>query len=270
VAPYESGRRLCLLFEAGSCRFAVEATSVTEVAEPDPDGRTLRGSLELKDLSVLLGGAAEARPGTAVVLDVSPTLALRVSRVLEVVDVAGDRLFGIPPSLREALTGVSRGALLHGERLFLELVPEAVPHLPPERPSPPTRAICLLERAPDRGLVFESQGVLWGVPLQVVSQIVARTEAFCPLPTPHPNLAGLFPHEQALWPILSAPALMGGAPHAEELFVLAELAGEPAGLAASRVVGVCERFDPTDRRGEFIAAGADRPVLFLDYQSMFS
>ncbi len=243
---------------------------MTEVAEPDPDGRTLRGSLELKDLSVLLGGAAEERPGKAVVLDVSPTLALRVKRIQEVVDVASDPLFGMPPSLREALAGVSRAALLHGGRLFLELIPEAVPHQPTELGAQPARPVRMLEQAPERALVFESQGVLWGLPLQLVSQIVPRTEAFCALPTPHRDVAGLFPHAQALWPIRSAPALLGGHPHAEALFVLVELAGEPAGLAASRVVGVCERFSPTDHPGEFTAGGADRPVLFLDYQSMFS
>lgn len=243
---------------------------MTEVAEPDPEGRTLRGSLELKDLSALLGGPGEERPGMAVVLDVSPTLALRVKRVQEVADVASDPLFGMPPSLREALAGVSRGALLHGGRLFLELVPEAVPHQPSQLAGPPARPVRMLEQPPDRALVFESQGMLWGLSLQLVSQVVPRTEAWCPLPAPHRSVAGLFPHAQALWPILSAPALLGGHPHPEELFVLAELAGEPAGLAASRVVGVCERFSPTENRGEFTARGADRPVLFLDYQSMFS
>ncbi len=241
-----------------------------EVAEPDPDGRALRGSLELKDLSLLLGGSEDTHPGMAVVLDVSPTLALRVRRIHEVADVAGDRLFGIPPSLREALSPFSQGALLHGGRLFLEIVPEGVPHQPRQGAAAPGRPIRTLERAPERALVFESQGVLWGLPLQMVSQVVPRTEAFCPLPTPQRAVAGLFPHAQALWPVLSAPALLGGHPQAEELIVLAELAGEPAGLAASRVLGVCESFALTEGRGEFTVAGADRPVLFLDYQSMFS
>ncbi|HLL55634.1 MAG TPA: defective in fruiting DifE, partial [Myxococcaceae bacterium] len=78
MAHFESGRRLCLLFEAANGRFAVEATSVTEVAPPDANGVSIRGYLELTDLSLLLGGEAETRPGTGVVLDVSPTLAVRV------------------------------------------------------------------------------------------------------------------------------------------------------------------------------------------------
>ena len=162
MSAFESGRRLCLLFEAGPCRYAVEATAVTEVAPPDPDGRTLRGSLELKDLSALLGGADEERPGMAVVLDVSPTLALRVRKIHEVTDVARDRHFGLPPALGEALAFVIRGCVLHEGRLFLELKPEATPHQPVRRPPGPLRPVFLMDKPPDRALVFESQGIQWG------------------------------------------------------------------------------------------------------------
>lgn len=262
---------MCLLFEAGPCRYAVEATAVTEVAAPDPEGRTLRGSLELRDLTQLLGAPeVEARPGMAVVLDVSPTLALRVRTVHEVADVAKDRYFGIPPALGEALAFVSRGALLHDGKLFLELKPEAIPHQPLRRPPARVRPVFLRDTPPDRALVFESQGVLWGLDLPVVSQVVAATDAFVPLPVAHGPVAGMFPHDQALWPIYSAPALIGASPGREPLFVLAEVAGEAAGLCASRVCGVYDRFEPTTGRGEFTARGLSRPIVFLDYQRMFS
>jgi hypothetical protein len=78
VGPFESGRRLCLLVEAGETRYAIEATSVMEVALPGSDGTSLRGMLEVKDLSTLLGGSPETAMGMVVVLDVSPTLAVRV------------------------------------------------------------------------------------------------------------------------------------------------------------------------------------------------
>lgn len=270
MSAFESGRRLCLLLEAGAGRYAVEATAVTEVAAPDPEGRTLRGALELKDLSELLGGAEEERPGMAVVLDVSPTLALRVRRIHEVADVARDRLFGLPPALGEPLAFVIRGAILHGGQLFLELKPEAIPHQRLRLPPPPPRPVFLLDKPPERALVFESQGVMWGIPLPMVSQVVGSSSAFVPLPVPHGAVAGLFPHDQSLWPIYSAPALIGGQPGREELFVLAELAGEAAGLCASRVHGVFAGFNQTEGRGEFSANGLERPVLFLDWQRMFS
>ena len=84
----EPGRRLSLLCDAAGARFAIPATSVLEVANPDPGGTTLRGHHTLVDLSQLLGGPAEQRPGTAVLLDTSPTLALRVGAVRGARDVA--------------------------------------------------------------------------------------------------------------------------------------------------------------------------------------
>ena len=270
MSAFESGRRLCLLFEAGWCRYAIEATAVSEVAAPDEDGRTLRGALELRDLTQLLGGEEEARPGMAVVLDVSPTLAIRVRAVREVADVARDRHFGIPPALGESLAFVSRGAILHRDNLFLELKPEAIPHQPLFRAPPQPRTIYLLDRPPDRALVFESQGVLFGLPLSLVSQVVPATDSFLPVPVLRGAVAGVFPHAQLLWPIFSAPALLGGRAAKEALFVLAELAGEAAGLCASRVTGVVSALEPTESSGEFTASGSDRPILFLDLQRMFS
>jgi hypothetical protein len=270
VSPFESGRRLCLLFEAGPCRYAVQATQVAEVAPPDPDGRTLRGALELKDLTGLLGGADEERPGMAVVLDVSPTLTLRVRRVHEVVDVARAPHFGLPPVVAEALGLVCRGALLHEGRLFLELDPDALPRQSTRRVPPPPRPVFLCEEPPERALVFESQGIHWGLPLPLVSQVVPCSDAFVPLPAPHGALAGLFPDGQALWPVFSAPALIGARAAPEALLVLAELAGEAAALCAARVLGVVSGFEPTVGRGEFDARGLSQPVLFLDYQRMFT
>lgn len=116
MAHFESGRRLCLLFEAGGVRYAIEATSVVEVAPPDMDGDSIRGFLGLRDLSQLLGGPPQARPGMAVVLDVSPTLAVRVTRVIEVADVARDTLFRLPQGLSEGLSVVARGAIAHQGR----------------------------------------------------------------------------------------------------------------------------------------------------------
>lgn len=271
MSAFESGRRLCLLFEAGGCRFAIEATAVTEVAEPDADARALRGSLELKDLVQLLGAhEEEERPGMAVVLDTSPTLALRVRRVHEVSDVARSRYFGVPPSLGEGLVFVTRGALLHNGLLFLELKPEAIPHQPLRRAATLTRPVFLRDVPPERALVFESQGIFWGLDLGMVQQVVPASDAFLPLPVPHGAVAGLFPHDQSLWPIFSAPALIGGRPAKEPLFILAELAGEAAGLCATRVHGVVDSFEATEGRGEFVGKGLSRPVVFLDYQRMFS
>lgn len=272
MAPFETGRRLCLLCEAGDVRYAIEATAVLEVASPDPGGERIRGSLTLKDLSSLLGGAPEGRPGVAVVLDVSPTLATRVKRVIEVADVARDPLFQLPQGVSSALAAATRGAVLHGGRVHLELVADALPaRLADALPmgSPP-RPVYLLDEPPDRALVFCSEGKLYGVPLAFVSQVVSATDAFCPLPCREGPVAGLFPHAQVLWPVYSAAGLLGAPARAEELVLLAELAGQNVGLSAQRVAGVHQGFRATDNRGEFFAESLGEPALFLDLQRMFS
>lgn len=271
MAPLESGRRLCLLFKSGACRFAVEATSVVEVASPDANGLAIRGVLELVDLSILLGGGPEVHPGIGVILDTSPTLAVRVRRVVEVADVAQDPFFMLPPSLAEALGLLVRGALLHGGQLYLELIAEALtrpPILPPSAAL--ERSIHRSEQPPERGLLFESGGRLFGIPLGFVSQVVAAHQAFCPLPAPGGAVVGMFPHAQVLWPIYSVPGLLGRPARREELFILAELAGLNVGINASRVVGVHQGFSPGNEAGEFVCSGLDRPALFLDLQRMFS
>jgi chemotaxis signal transduction protein len=271
VSPFESGRRLCLLVEAGGTRYAVEATSVMEVAMPGANGSSLRGMWEVKDLSLLLGGPPEQGPGMVVVLDVSPTLAVRVRSVVEVADVARAPFFLLPPGLGDALTLLSRGAVLHKERLYLELNAEALPHRPdPRLLPPPQRPVYLLEAPPERALVIESRGRLFGIPLPLVSQVVARGEAFSALPVQGGPVAGIFPHAQVLWPICSAPALLGAPALPEAFIVMTELAGQSVGLCATRVLGVVQHFEAGEERGEFTAPGLPGAALFLDLQRMFS
>ncbi len=244
---------------------------MVEVASPDPNGLAIRGVLELVDLSILLGGGPEVHPGIGIILDTSPTLAVRVRRVVEVADVAGEPLFLLPPDLAEVLGLLVRGAIFHGGTLYLELMADALtrpPNLVPEIAL--ARQVHLSEQPPDRGLIFESEGRLFGIPLALVSQVVVATEAFCALPSPGGAVAGMFPHAQVLWPIYSVPGLLGRPARREELFILTELAGRNVGISAARVLGVHSGFSPGQDRGEFECAGVDRAALFLDLQRMFS
>jgi chemotaxis signal transduction protein len=259
-----------VLFEAGTSRFAVEATSVLEVAPPDPNGRSIRGTLELNDLSVVFGGPEEERPGLGLVLDVSPTLAARIRRVVEVADVSKAPFFHVPSLLGELMATAVRGALVFGGRLYLELIAEALPRRAGPPMAAPARPIYVGEQPPESALVFESQGRLFGVALPLVSQIIPSEDGFCPLPAPGGPVAGLHAHAQILWPVYSAPALLGAPARREELLILTELAGQNVALCAQRVLGLHKNFSPGDVRGEFHAAGLDQQVLFLDLQHMFS
>lgn len=267
---YESGRRLCLLLEAGDTRFCVEATSVMEVAAPGPDETSLRGVLEVKDLSALLGGEPERAPGMIVVFDVSPTLAVRVRSIVEVANVASAPHYLLPSGLGSTLAALSRSALLHKERLYLELNADALPQQAGGASAPPEHPLHLLTSPPERSLVFESQGRLFGVPLPLVSQVVPRGLSFSALPGQGGAVAGVMPHAQQLWPVYSAPALLGGRARAEDFLVLAEVQGHPLGLCASRVLGVHPRFEPGGEAGEFTAPGLPAPALFADLGRMFA
>ena len=257
--------------EAGDTRFSVEATSVMEVAAPGPDETSLRGVLEIMDLSVLLGGEPEPGPGMVVVFDVSPTLAVRVRSIIEVVDVAPAPHFLLPPGLGDTLAALSRSALLHKDRLYLELTAEALPHEPGTVRPPPEHPVLYTEGLPGRSLVFESQGRLFGLPLPLVSQVVTRGPSFSALPGKGGAVAGVLLHGQTLWPLYSAPGMLGAPATPEDFLVLLEVEGRGGmGLCASRVLGVHPRFEPTGEPGAFRAPGVTDPVLFLNLQRMFS
>lgn len=273
MASFDSGRRLCLLFSAGGVRYGIDATMVSEVATPDLEGRSIRGFLELQDLSVLLRGAPEVRPGMAVVLDLSPTLALRVREILNIADVAQDPVLRLPEGVDPSLRSMVRGAIIHEQRIYLELVADALPTKPSPDAIPSLWPVHFLEEASGQALVFESEGRLYGLPLPFVSHVIAASDAFCPLPSRRGSVAGLIPHMQALWPVYSPGRLLAGRPlsgetQREAFFVLAEIAGRNVGLCASKVLGVHQGFNFVSN-GEFSLAGMP-PVVFLDLQRMFS
>lgn len=260
-----------MLVEAGAARYAIEATSVVEVAPPDSDGESIRGFLMLKDLSELLGGEREVRPGLAVVLDVSPTLAIRIKRVIEVADVARAQFFMLPPGLGEASALLLRGCLLYNDSLYFELVAEALPHTVGATViGAPMKPLYVQETTPDRALIVESANQLYGIPLHFVSQVTRTGPSYCPLPGRGGPVAGLLPHNQALWPVFSFPGLLGAKADRAELVVLSELAGRNVGIAAERVLGVHQNFTPAEARGSFKGSGMVAPALFLDLERMFS
>lgn len=259
---------MCLLAEAGRTRLCVEATSVTEVSVPPPGATTLRGGVEVRDLSVLLGGAPEQVPGMVVVFDVSPTLAVRVRSVVEVTDVSASPSFSLPAALGEPLLATTRGALLHKERLYLELKADALPRQPGALGPPPAREPGLLRYSPDRALVLESQGRLFGLPLLQVLQVVALSPSLYLLPALGGPIVGLQPHAERLWPLYSPGASQGAEASPEPFCVLMEVGGRRLGLFATRVLGVYTRFRADEVPGTFMAPGLPGPALFLDWQAV--
>jgi hypothetical protein len=266
----DKGQRLCLLVTASGVRCALEATSVVEVAPgSEADGRARRFQ-PITDLSALLGGRAQSGAGMAILLDSSPPIALRVSEVLGVSDVSRAPFLQLPPELTALPQGAVRGALVFDGKVFLELRADALGRLKPS-PNPPTATKpALLTEVAERALVFESNQVLYGLPLTFTSQVVAMSEAACPMPIDDHPIVAIMPHQNTLWPVYSVPRLLGQNGVSEPFVVLAEPAGRSVGLLAERPLGVHSGFTPTEQAGHFKCKSLGSPVLFLDLHRMFS
>jgi len=267
--PVGSGR-LCVFFEAGPARYCVEATSVLEIGSAPREADTLHGVHALRDLSQLFGGDPEQRPGFALVFDVSPTLAVRIKRVIDVADAARAPFFLLPPGLGDSLALMIRGAVLRADQLYLELAAEMLSprHLDP--PALPQRRLCFSKASAEKVLVFETEGRLYGMPLGFVSQIVPQGEGFCRLPFRKAPVVGLLPHAQSLWPVYSIAGMAGERASPEKFIILAEIAGRSLGICAARAVGVRANFEATSTPGEFVSRDVEVPVCLLDLEGMFA
>lgn len=223
-------RRLCVFFEAGQTRYAVEATSVVEVARThDADDETLRGHLAIRDLSVLLGGDPEVRPGTVVLLDSTPTVAARTARVEGVFDASPHLALPLPNRLLHLVSPVVRQGLVSEAGLAFELDAAEIPRGLP-RQARKLELVTTTTKAPC--LVFES-GSLWlALPLADVSQVASRGPMFNPAPGVG-SFVGVVMHQQRLVPAFS---LTGTS--AEALLVVVELESGPVAISASRAHGV--------------------------------
>lgn len=249
VTAPANDRRLYVFFEAGKTRYAIEAVGVLEVARPPADADALHGNLALKDLSRLLGGDAEARPATALVLDTSPTLAVRVRTVEGVFDAAADRLLPLPRRMIPLAAPALRGGLLREGRLSFEVDTDGVARGLPRSTRRPERTT----RAPTEAcLVFESGTERLAVLLSRVRQVVPAAAAFNPAPGTGAFL-GAVAHAGSLCPVFSVSDTTAPEP----LIVLAEAGGEVIGLSAQRADGVQQ-------------PGALGEVPVLDLERMFS
>ena len=224
-----SERRLCVFFEAGATRYAIEATSVVEVARSTQDEETLRGHLAIRDLSMLLGGDPEARPGTIVLLDTSPSVAARVRRVEGVFDAASHLVLPLPNRLVHLVAPVVKQGLVSEAGLTFELDAAEVPRGLPRQAK---RVELATTTAPGPFLVFDTGPLHLALPLADVSQVASKGPMFNAAPGVG-SFVGVLMHQQRLVPAFSLTGT-----EAEALLIVIELASGPVALSASRAYGV--------------------------------
>jgi hypothetical protein len=224
-----SERRLCLFFEAGATRYAIEATSIVEVARATQDEETLRGHLAIRDLSMLLGGDPEERPGTIVLLDSTPTVAARTRRVDGVFDASSHLVLPLPNRLVHLVAPVVKQGLVSEAGLTFEL---DAAELPRGLPRQTKRVELATTRASGPFLVFDTGPLHLAVPLAEVSQVASKGPMFNAAPGVG-SFVGVLMHQQRLVPAFSLTGTI-----AEALLIVLELASGPVGLSASRAHGV--------------------------------
>ncbi len=222
-------RRLCVFFEAVGTRYALEAVRVLEVAKPEVGEQTLHGNLGLRDLPEVLGGAPGTDLSTALVLDSSPTLAVRVGAIEGVFDSNTLLNSALSRRLIPVLSPAVRGTLLKDDRLYFELDADAVSRGLPKQLRRPE---IVTSEAAGPCLVFESGDQRFGVPLPLVKQVIARGAAFNRAPG-RGAFVGVVHHREAVCPVFS---LTGVEP--EPLIVLLDLGDGGVGVCARRADGV--------------------------------
>lgn len=223
-------RRLCVFFGAGATRYALDAVRVLEVARVNDEGALqLSQHLPVRDLSLILGGDAEARVGAGVVLDVSPTLALRVKQVDGVFDCTGLPRWAVQGRLVPLLAPAIAAAIEYEGRLVFELDADGAARGLPRQLKPLERH----HRTESSALVFMVQGERLAIPLHHVVQVIEAGAQFNRAPNAG-SFLGVAVHRGQLCPVFT----VGPLGLVQPFVVLFEVGGDLLGLSASQVEGV--------------------------------
>lgn len=242
-------KHLWLIFDAGPSTYCVDATSLVEVATPDKSGETLRGHLAIHDLSSVLGGAAESRPGTVVVLDTTPTLALRVRRVHEVSAQDTGAIFDLPQPLMKVWEPLGARVLATRHALAWEFDADALASGHRVRSSGRAARFCAGHEGPT--LQFGIAEKTFSVPLAQVVQIVPWPTMSVALPVADALWGACFALGR-VWPVVAVAPLAAPAAYA----VLVDTGSAYGAFAANTLGGVGKQAQPDGQ--------------VLDIQSVFS
>lgn len=264
--------RLALVFRGGGTRWALPAARVLEVGPAPVAPGEKRHGLLVEDFGALLAQVPSAGPqAVTLVLDCAPPRALCVEAVEEVADLASAAFFGLPAGLGPP--GLVRGALLHRNRLVLEVEPQALAdlrHLPPAVPGPPLGLGSLdAASAPARALVFEAGELgLLGGPLTLVTGVLRAGDP-CVVPGTPWGHRGLMHHERSILSLWDPALLAGRRPTQGDFAVVLDVSGRPVAVLASRVLGMLSGFggEPQSAEGGVRWRLTDgRTVLFPDFE----
>lgn len=222
-------RQLAVFFQAGQTRYAVDALRVLEVVRSEHEPLVTKGRWEERHLALLLGGEDEVARA-AVVIDVTPTLALLVASVEGVFDRSGSARWPVQGRMIPLVAPVIAGTFLFEDRLVFELDVEGVTRGLPRQMKTLERHV----RQSPSALVFSVEGERLGVPLHQVAHVLEPKGLFNRSPNAGTFL-GVVMHRHHLCPVYTV-----GRPGVMLPFVVLfeARAGDLIGLTATAVEGV--------------------------------
>lgn len=235
-------QRKALLFEAGGVRLAIRLSHVRKIVPAVGDEAELwvdGAALTALPVAVALGRAY--RPCQfAVIVEATPPSALRVERLLGILDLEQAEVFQLPArSLLPQPPPFSSAIVAAGE-VALELAPEslgwALAEAGLDRLAPPSEAPV----PAGRELLFERAGRTYAVPLPLLVQVIEQPRVH-PVPLTPPVHLGLLYQGRALHAAFDLPVLYGD-PRAGPgpAALLVEAGGLPVAVFADRVLGTSE------------------------------
>ncbi|BDG07231.1 chemotaxis protein CheW [Anaeromyxobacter paludicola] len=235
-------QRQALLFEAGGVRLALRLSHVRKiVAAPGDEAELSVDGLAMAALPVAVALGRPFRPcAFAVVTESSPPTALRVERLLGILDLEAAEVFQLPARSLLPQPPPFLAAIVARGELSLELSPEALgwaavnPAAEPLAPPPEAPP------APGRELLFERAGQVYAVPLPLLVQVVEQPRVH-PVPLTPPVHLGLLYQGRALHAAFDLAAIYGDAPPAAgPAALLVDAGGLAVAVFADRVLGATE------------------------------
>ena len=219
-----------MFFSAAATRYALDAVRVLEVARATEEGTLqLSQHLPVRDLSLLLGGEEEPHVAAGVVMDVSPTLALRVKQVEGVFDCTSLPRWPVQGRLVPLLAPAIASAMEYEGRLVFELDADGAARGLPRQLKPLERH----HRTDPSALVFTVQGERLAIPLHHIVQVIEAGAQFNRAPNAG-SFLGVALHRGELCPVFT----VGPLGLVQPFVVLFEVGGDLLGLSASQVEGV--------------------------------
>ncbi len=235
--------RKALLLSEGGVRLALRLSQVREVlAVPEEGGEVrVRGEpVPLLPLAVPLGLSAGGG-GFAVVIESAAPLALRVSALHGILDLAECEVFQLPARTLLPQPAPFQGAIVARGQIALEVAVGSLGWAPlqpaEDLPDPPPESATTGERE----LFFARGGRNFAVPLSLLIQVLEGARVF-PVPLTPTAHRGLLYHERSLHPVFDVAILyrLPRSPEETRAVLLLDAGGDAVGVVADRVLGVGE------------------------------